>query len=171
MGELFRAGIWHELIYDDGETQKFWSIKIVNNTHIRKWGVIGTEGKELITECTNSDEARDEAERLYLSKTRKGYKVAQPQLTIDNTDVTHFIRADKLGEFFFEVYGWPFDFYKDMGVGRYTEHVFRPDPENYYIDDVDDFIFTGDVGGITESLLADCVRQRLIPPGVYVVET
>jgi predicted DNA-binding WGR domain protein len=169
--ELFRAGVWHELVFKSDEADKFWSIKIVKTTHVRRWGASGTEGREMITEFDSVDEARENAEKLYLSKTKGGYVVAKPTLAYD-TDLCHFVEHDELERFIEQVYGTEFNFRQDVDS---REMTFRYRPSGELSDDEEEDIIqwvrTGvNEGYMTHSLLDDCVRQRLIPAGTYVIE-
>jgi predicted DNA-binding WGR domain protein len=170
--ELFRAGVWHELVFKNDETDKFWSIKIVKNTHIRHWGASGTEGKQKITEFDSPEEARENAEKLYLSKTKSGYVVAKPTLTYE-TDLCHFVSAVELERFIEQVYGTRFDFHEDVD-SRETTYRYRPTGElsQQEEEEIIQWIRTGENEGyMTHALLDDCVRQRLIPAGTYLIET
>lgn len=178
--KLFRAGVWHDLIYKDEESAKFWSIKIVRNTHIRKWGALGTMGDEKETVFKNPEEARRDAEKLYISKTKKGYKVLKPQLEV-TTHLVHNIKdIAELNNFIFRVYGVPFDVIKDQlpdlneGAVDYCGQTFTWAPDGmlteYDIERIEDWINGDDVYYMTHRLLDDCVRQRLIPAGVYSLE-
>lgn len=172
--DLFRAGVWHDLIYDDEDTSKFWSIKILKNTHIRKWGALGTMGQEKVTHFNSSDEARDDAEQMYIAKTRKGYKVCKPKLPV-STELVHTINSiADLNNFFFKVYGVPFNMREDWaGVSNQTL-MFTPDGtlDKNDVQAIDDWVDS--LGTyppfMTHRLLDDCVRQRLIPAGTYLID-
>lgn len=175
--ELFRAGCWHELIYQDEESNKFWSIKVHKSTHIRKWGAIGTEGKSTVTSFEGAEEARKDAERLFLAKTKGGYKIKKPHLERE-TELIHFVERQELERFFESVYGRPFDFCIDQECT-----AVKPLDETYtfYVSDIvsdnekDDInLWVNDkyyYGYLTGTLLNDCCRQKLIPDGKYIVET
>ena len=170
--ELFRAGSWHDLVFKGDEENKFWSIKIIKNTHVRKWGPSGTKGKELLTEFNTADEARENAEKLYISKTKSGYMVAKPTLNYE-TDLCHFVSREDLEEFIYDVYGQSLSIREDMLDDGVPLFRFKPTGQisKQEEDDILDWVMTGEkVYLLTHTLLDDCVRQRLIPAGTYIVE-
>jgi predicted DNA-binding WGR domain protein len=156
MNELFRAGSWHELLFEDGTSAKFWSIKIHKDTHIRKW----------------VDEARVDAERLYDSKVKSGYKVKRPQL-VRKTELIHIVDYGELERFFESVYKMSFEFVADQECLNDSTHRFCPTGElsKYDKGSIEEWIKSeGLKCYMTPSLLDDCVRQKLIPAGTYLVE-
>jgi len=172
--ELFRAGTWHELTHQDDQCSKFWSIKIVKDTHIRRWGALGTLGNEKTTTFDNVEDARKDAERLYLSKTRSGYRVTKPQLSV-KTELVHTIDSIyTLNNFFYRVYGISFCFVSDQEAISGHSFKFTPDGnlDEYDTEKIKRWIDSDGENGMymTHTLLDDCVRQRLIPAGVYLVE-
>lgn len=171
--ELFRAGCWHDLVFESEEVNKFWSIKIHKNTHIRKWGVTGTTGKELVTEFSEAEEARFDAKRLYESKIKGGYRVAKPELK-KTTELTHFVEYDELERFFNQVYQKDnFEFVADQEASNDSSHRFHVTGEmsDWDREQVQRYIEEDDLGlYMTQYLLDDCARQKLIPAGIYVVE-
>lgn len=168
--ELFRAGIWHELIKADGTSNKFWSIKVVKNTHIRRWGPVGTEGKELTTEFDTPEEARKDAESLYLSKTMSGYEVAKPTLTYE-AKFCYFVEQEQFEAFISKVYSKEYFFEPEDPD---SNHIFICDGRLGWYDKqvIEDFI-KNDIRefGLTYALIEDCIRQKLIPAGVYIIQT
>jgi predicted DNA-binding WGR domain protein len=174
MNELFRAGVWHDLICDDGTASKFWSVKIVKNTHIRKWGALGTMGNEKVTTFDSPEIARKDAENLYLSKTRGGYRVKKPQLSV-TTELVHTVDGvATLNSFIFRAFGVPFDFCKDQEAQIGHSFKFTPDGKlsDFDIECIERWINSDGEDGVymTHRLLDHCVRQRLIPAGVYLIE-
>jgi len=170
--ELFRAGVWHELVFKNDDADKFWSIKIVKNTHVRRWGPTGTDGKEKVTEFDTVTEARENAEKLYVSKTKGGYVVAKPTLECE-TDLCHFVQDSELERFIFQVYGVEFNFLDDVFDSTDSSYRYRPtgDLSEYEEQRIIEWIRTEEPKGyMTHSLLDDCVRQRLIPAGTYLIE-
>tara|TARA_Y100000593_G_C4194654_1_gene278706 strand:- start:219 stop:800 length:582 start_codon:yes stop_codon:yes gene_type:complete len=176
--ELFRAGVWHELLCKDEETNtdKFWSIKIVKNTHIRRNGRAGTEGRETLKAFGTQDEARKDAERIYYSKLRNGYRVKKPQLQVD-TELIHIVQHKELERFFMAVYKVFFDFRADQECPNvFQQYRFTPNGKFSSEDGVKEKINTWiqmegeNIFYMTHHLLDDCVRQRLIPSGTYLVE-
>lgn len=178
MSELFRAGVWHDLICENEESSKFWSIKIIKNTHVRKWGALGTMGEEKVTHFDTAEQARTDAEKLYISKTRKGYVVRKPQFAVQ-TELVHWIESvAEFNNFIYKVYGVPFDVIDneqariaDYCIGPHTL-TFAPDGTvtAIGIDTIERWIGGEPLLYITHLLLDDCVRQRLIPAGVYCLE-
>lgn len=171
--ELFRAGCWHDLIFEDEESSKFWSIKIHKNTHIRRWGPIGAVGKELITEFCDAEEARKDARRLHLAKTKGGYRVRKPQLRCE-TELTHFVLHKTLNAFINRVYQvGHFKFIEDH-YGVHDGDLVRFNIDGQVTKDsqttLTKWIAGHPVFYITDILLNDCARQRLIPRGTYVIE-
>ena len=173
MNELFRAGSWHELLFEDGTSAKFWSIKIHKNTHIRKWGAKGTEGRQKVTIFSEAEEARFDAERLYKSKISSGgYRVKRPRLD-RKTELIHTVDYGELERFFESVYKIEFEFVADQECGNDSTHRFRPTGEmcSYDKEHIKEWIDSGGINCyMTPSLLDDCVRQKLIPAGTYLVE-
>lgn len=172
--DLFRAGVWHDLVYEDEESSKFWSIKILKNTHIRKWGALGTMGDEKVTHFDNAEAAREDAERMYIAKTRKGYKVCKPKLPVA-TELVHTIESiASLNNFIYKVYGVPFDILKDQMVNTSQTLMFAPDGrlEDWDVELIEEWIesFGKKPIFMMHRLLDDCVRQRLIPAGTYLIE-
>lgn len=169
--ELFRAGCWHDLIFEDGDSSKFWSIKIHKNTHIRKWGPIGQDGRELVTEFSDAEEARSDAERLFKSKTKAGYRIRKPQLKV-TTELVHFVDYGEFERFITSVYNVSFEFVFDQECGNDSTHRFCVTGNicDYDKQQIKRFVDSGDGLYMASVLLEDCVRQRLIPAGTYVIE-
>ncbi len=172
--DLFRAGCWHDLDFDDGVTAKFWSIKIHKDTHIRKWGAAGTDGRGKTIQFDNAEAARKDARRLFNSKIKEGYKVSKPNLEV-KTELAHFVDYGDFESFINRVYGiedW--SFVADQECGNDSSHRFCPDGElsEYDKGDIKDWVDSDGADGcyMAHRLLDDCVRQRLIPAGVYIVE-
>lgn len=169
--ELFRAGCWHDLIYEDGTTSKFWSIKVHKDTHIRKWGAGGTDGRSKVTEFANAELARTDASKKFNSQIKQGYKAKKPHLKVE-TKLTHFVESSDLEDFFNSVYGVEgFNFVADQECGNDSSHSFNPDGylDEYDQEDIENWISKGYGHYMSSRLLNDCVRQRLIPAGVYIV--
>jgi len=170
--ELFRAGCWHDLVFEDDSSSKFWSIKILKDSHIRKWGPTGQDGRELITAFADHEEARKDAERLFKAKLSSGYRVAKPSLQ-RVTELIHTVDHDELDRFFTQVYGVPFEFAFDQEASNYSSHRFVTSDEldEYTKKEIAKWIKSdGGRGYMTGALLDDCVRQKLIPDGTYIVE-
>lgn len=178
MTELFRAGVWHDLICENEESSKFWSIKIVKNTHIRKWGALGTMGQEKVTHFDDADQARADAERMYIAKTRGGYVVRKPQFSV-KTELVHWVESvAEFNTFIYKVYGVPFDIWTDQCMDEYgpsyLTHTLRFAPDGALTQDdiekIEQWVDGEPNYYMTHRLLDDCVRQRLIPAGVYCLE-
>ncbi len=171
--ELFRAGCWHELTYKDGTSDKWWSIKIHKTSHHRKWGAAGNTGREKITSFLTAEQARHDAERLYNMQIKQGYGVKKPYL-LRTTELVHIVDYGNWEKFVTSVYQTPFEFVSDQECSNDSSHRFRPNGEmcDYDKQDIEDWIKSEGMSGsyMTHRLLDDCVRQRLIPAGIYLIE-
>ncbi|VAW72261.1 hypothetical protein MNBD_GAMMA12-1678 [hydrothermal vent metagenome] len=59
--------------YDDGTSQKFWEINIINDTYEVCYGKIGTKGQISIKNFSSDQEAQLAADKITASKVKKGY--------------------------------------------------------------------------------------------------
>ena len=170
---LFRAGIWHELTYENKEenADKFWSIKVHKNTHIRHSGRTGATPRETITEFDTQEEAREDAERLFNAQINQGYRVSKPQLAM-TTELVHTVSAAEFNRFVYQVYDIIFDFLSDQNEGLGVNGIrFYVDGQDIDREYMDRWRNGEDMGGFMALLiLDDCVRQRLIPAGDYLIE-
>lgn len=58
----------------EGESNKFWTIELMDNTYKVCFGKVGTKGRESIKEFTDNDSCAKEADKLINDKQRNGYK-------------------------------------------------------------------------------------------------
>jgi len=170
--ELFRAGCWHELVYEDGTVSKWWSIKVHKSTHIREWGALGSDGRSKVTEFANAELARTDASKKFNSQISQGYKAKKPHLNVE-TELVHSVDYVDLENFINSVYGLEdFSFVVDQECSNDSSHRFRPDGtlDDYDREQIKELLDGKYPAYMTDRLLNDCVRQRLIPAGVYIVE-
>ena len=168
--DLFRAGCWHELVYDDGVITKWWDIKIHKDTHIRKWGGLASAGRTKTTEFDTAELARVDAQRRFNAQLKQGYRIKKPHMDVD-TKLTHIVTSAELERFFISVYGmvdWSYeadrhdnDIYDLFDVDGYVSEFSK--------EDIKVLVEGNKVEYMTGVLLNDCARQKLIPTGAYLV--
>lgn len=170
---LFRAGCWHELVYKNEEenADKFWSIKVLKCSHIRKSGRTGANPRETVVVFDTAEDARQDAKRLYDAQVRQGYKIKKPQLEVA-TELVHTVTYTELERFFLQVYGAKFNFVYDQECTRNSYRRFYADGQRSTNDheDIANWVNGEPKMWMAGLLLDDCVRQRLIPAGYYLVE-
>ena len=59
--------------FQDSKSYKFWQVEIEGNQFTVTYGKIGTTGQVKVTECTSTEAAEKEANKLAAEKTKKGY--------------------------------------------------------------------------------------------------
>ncbi|WMX13135.1 WGR domain-containing protein [Aureispira sp. CCB-E] len=62
-----------KLINQTGTSNKFWNIKVEEETQIINWGKIGTKGRESVKRFLSSEECLKESKKLITQKFKKGY--------------------------------------------------------------------------------------------------
>lgn len=60
-----------EFHYEDGKSDKFWTIELQGNTHILNWGRAGTLGQHLEKPFDSAIKAQFEYEKIVKEKTKK----------------------------------------------------------------------------------------------------
>ncbi len=58
----------------EGNSSKFWSLKLSESTITVRWGRIGTKGQEKVTEFDSNEEAEAAMSKLITEKMKKGYE-------------------------------------------------------------------------------------------------
>jgi len=71
-----------QLIYQEGTSNKFWNIEIIDNTHTVTYGRVGTAGVSKAKEFENAATAMKDAEKLIKSKIKKGYHTVSEKAKI-----------------------------------------------------------------------------------------
>ncbi len=61
------------LEYQDEKSHKFWEIQVNDNSHIVRYGKIGSDGRTSTKTFDSEEKAKTDAERLIKSKIKKGY--------------------------------------------------------------------------------------------------
>ncbi len=59
--------------YSDGSSNKFWEITVSGNTHLARWGRIGTSGQTKEKSFKTAEEAQKDADKQFEKKVKKGY--------------------------------------------------------------------------------------------------
>ena len=92
--------------FDDGKSKKFWEIALDGNTFTVRYGRIGTDGQSSTKVFPTEDKARAEAEKVLLSKTKKGYVevAAAPVVVEGNPTLESAILADRTDRSAWQVY-------------------------------------------------------------------
>ena len=64
------------LVFQNGSSNKFWSVQVKGSVLTLSWGRIGTEGQRKTESAASPAAAKKKAEALVQSKLKKGYSVA-----------------------------------------------------------------------------------------------
>jgi len=64
------------LVYQNGSSNKFWSVEVKGSVLTISWGRIGTEGQSKTERASSPAAAKKKAEALVESKLKKGYSLA-----------------------------------------------------------------------------------------------
>lgn len=70
-----------ELQFDDGKSQKFWTIKLTGTSHTVTSGRIGTPGQTRTKNFASKQEAKTSCDKLIQQKVAKGYADAKTVAT------------------------------------------------------------------------------------------
>lgn len=79
--------------YKDEKSAKFWKITVSGDSHTVNYGKIGTDGQQKTKEFSSSEEALESAEKLIVSKLKKGYsEINQKSSTSDSFDASEWLK-------------------------------------------------------------------------------
>lgn len=99
-----------EFHYEDGKSDKFWTIELRGDAHVLNWGRAGTLGQHLEKHFESANRAAMEYEKIVTEKMKKGYfevairkptnvpsHVEQPKKITADDLVDHAFYVDVLG--------------------------------------------------------------------------
>ncbi len=80
------ANIWRFFELVDTKSNKFWAIKLEDESHSVMFGRIGTSGQQQTKDFESVKEAKESYEKLIREKANKGYKEVSPISTATTTE-------------------------------------------------------------------------------------
>jgi predicted DNA-binding WGR domain protein len=60
--------------FKDASTSKFWEINVVGSKITIRYGKTGTPGQTILKSLKSPTEAKEQAKKVIIEKTKKGYK-------------------------------------------------------------------------------------------------